>query len=200
MGTVLSFSPREKNPPYAVVDYGSVGGGAANGIGAGGHPFNNNKQEIVGNGVMASAAKSNEKSAKKHSMFLNALNWKKFSSASIPPSSSKSNKKQQQQQQTAADKAATAAAMASRQFHAGKGFPQVRKRSSLYVPLVIQSTPICSLFPPQMQNLANVHPIRDDARNMESALCHGTKETKVSEICNTQRPLDDLPTSKVGMR
>ena len=132
MGTVLSFSPREKNPPYAVVDYGSVGGGAANGVGAGGHPFNNNKQEIVGNGVMASAAKSNEKSAKKHSMFLNALNWKKFSSASIPPSSSKSNKKQQQQQQqTAADKAATAAAMASRQFHAGKGFPQVRKRSSL---------------------------------------------------------------------
>ena len=201
MGTVLSFSPREKNPPYAVVDYGSVGGGAANGIGAGGHPFNNNKQEIVGNGVMASAAKSNEKSAKKHSMFLNALNWKKFSSASIPPSSSKSNKKQQQQQQqTAADKAATAAAMASRQFHAGKGFPQVRKRSSLYVPLVIQSTPICSLFPPQMQNLANVHPIRDDARNMESALCHGTKETKVSEICHSQRPLDDLLTLKVRMR
>ena len=128
MGTVLSFSPREKNPPYAVVDYGSVGG-SANGVGHG-HQFNNNKQEIVGNGVMASS-KSNEKSAKKHSIFLNALNWKKFSSASIPPSSSKSNKKQQQQQQQlqqqqmAADKTATAAAMASRQFNAGKGFPQV---------------------------------------------------------------------------
>ena len=130
MGTVLSFSPREKNPPYAVVDYGSVG--SAHGVG---HQFNNNKQEVVGNGV--TAAKSNEKSAKKHSIFLNALNWKKFStSASIPPSSSKSNKKQQQQQQhqlqqqqTAADKTATAAAMASRQFNAAKGhpgFPQVR--------------------------------------------------------------------------
>lgn len=32
-----------------------------------------------------------------------------------------------------------------------------------------------------MQNLANVHPIRDDTRNIESALCHGTKETKVRE-------------------
>ena len=51
-----------------------------------------------------------------------------------------------------------------------------------------------------MQNLANVHPIRDDARNMESALCHGTKETKVSEICHSQRPLDDLLTLKVRMR
>ena len=125
MGTVLSFSPREKNPPYAVVDYGSVG--SAHGVG---HQFNNNKQEVVGNGV--TAAKSNEKSAKKHSIFLNALNWKKFSSASIPPSSSRSNKKQQQQQQQqqmAADKTATAAAMASRQFNAAKGhpgFPQVR--------------------------------------------------------------------------
>ena len=125
MGTVLSFSPREKNPPYAVVDYGSVG--SAHGVG---HQFNNNKQEVVGNGV--TAAKSNEKSAKKHSIFLNALNWKKFSSASIPPSSSRSNKKhqqQQQQQQMAADKTATAAAMASRQFNAAKGhpgFPQVR--------------------------------------------------------------------------
>ena len=124
MGTVLSFSPREKNPPYAVVDYGSVG--SAHGVG---HQFNNNKQEVVGNGV--TAAKSNEKSAKKHSIFLNALNWKKFSSASIPPSSSRSNKKQQQQQQQqmTADKTATAAAMASRQFNAAKGhpgFPQVR--------------------------------------------------------------------------
>ena len=125
MGTVLSFSPREKNPPYAVVDYGSVG--SANAVG---HQFNNNKQEVVGNGV--TAAKSNEKSAKKHSIFLNALNWKKFSSASIPPSSSRSNKKQQQQQQQqqmAADKTATAAAMASRQLNAAKGhpgFPQVR--------------------------------------------------------------------------
>ena len=51
-----------------------------------------------------------------------------------------------------------------------------------------------------MQNLANVHPIRDDARNMDSALCHGTKETKVSEICHSQRPLDDLLTLKVRMR
>ena len=120
MGTVLSFSPREKNPPYAVVDYGSVG--SAHGVG---HQFNNNKQEVVGNGV--TAAKNNEKSAKKHSIFLNALNWKKFSSASIPPSSSRSNKKQQQQQQQqmAADKTATAAAMASRQFNTAKGFPQV---------------------------------------------------------------------------
>ena len=35
-----------------------------------------------------------------------------------------------------------------------------------------------------MQNLANVHPIRDDVRNIESALCHGTKETKVREFEN----------------
>ena len=165
MGTVLSFSPREKNPPYAVVDYGSVG--SANGGGVG-HPFNNNKQEIAGNGAIA--AKSNEKSAKKHSIFLNALNWKKFSSAaSIPPSSSRSNKKQQQQQMAAATEktTATAAAVASRQFNAGKGFPQ-------------------------MQNLANVHPIRDDARNMESALCHGTKETKVREILYMDILVDSL--------
>jgi len=173
MGTVLSFSPREKNPPYAVADYGSGGvGGGANGVG--GHQFNNNKQEVVGNGgVTAAAAKSNEKSAKKHSIFLNALNWKKFSSASIPASSTKSNKKQQQQQQQqqqqmAADKTTTAAAMASRQFNTGKGFPQ-------------------------MQNLANVHPIRDDTRNIESALCHGTKETKLSE-----RNLDLVSSKALG--
>ena len=30
-----------------------------------------------------------------------------------------------------------------------------------------------------MQNLANVHPIREDARNIENALCHGSKDTKV---------------------
>ena len=51
-----------------------------------------------------------------------------------------------------------------------------------------------------MQSLANVHPIRDDVRNIESALCHGTKETKVREIENLVDSLTFILSSHDEMR
>merc|ERR1711881_523540 len=69
MGTVLSFSPREKNPPYAL-DYTN--------------PNNNINYETINNLKNSENAhllverNALEKNLKKHSMFINALSWKKF--------------------------------------------------------------------------------------------------------------------------
>ncbi len=131
MGTVLSFSPREKNPPYAVADYANSGGSFNNGVNnkfasaaANGGDVNSNHNH---NGVVSKPALSSEKAMKKHSVFLNALSWKKFSAGmtggggETAPSSSKKAGKEAK----AAAATATAAAMASRQLNNG-AFPQVR--------------------------------------------------------------------------
>lgn len=137
MGTVLSFSPREKSPPYAL-DYTN--------------PINNinyetinnlkNKEILINNENAHLLVEKNalEKNLKKHSMFINALSWKKFNT-SKKKSVDSSNK--------------------------NKGL---------------------AFRPP----LDNIHPLVDNNRNIQNALCHGTKSTSLAE---TKRNLDIVRTS-----
>lgn len=91
MGTVLSFSPRERRP--------CVGGGGGGGVGGAELTLNNLSYEQLNNAKnSASSAASHininndnariiseknalDKNFKKHSLFINALSWKRFSTA-----------------------------------------------------------------------------------------------------------------------
>lgn len=128
MGTVLSFSPREKNPPYAL-DYTNPN----NNINY--ETINNlkNKEILINNenAHLLVERSALEKNLKKHSMFINALSWKKFNS----------NKK--------------------------KPVETINKNKSHGI----------SFRPP----LDNIHPIIDNNKNIQNALCHGTKTTTLTE-------------------
>ncbi|XP_063229074.1 cyclin-dependent kinase 5 activator 1 [Bacillus rossius redtenbacheri] len=103
MGTVLSFSPRERRPAYGgqgggggdftlnnfsyeqlnnarnksvTASSNSIGGGG--GAGDGNHHNNNINNE---NARIISEKNALEKNFKKHSLFINALSWKRFSTA-----------------------------------------------------------------------------------------------------------------------
>ena len=139
MGTVLSFSPREKNPPYAV-DYGSMdstsnGRPPVMGVGIS-QKENNNTAIIPGDG--------SAKGLKKHSMFLNALSWKKFTGSGASSAASSGKRNKNHHMHTAAATTTTT-----------NGFP--------------------------LQPLDNVHPMIDNNRNIQNALCHGTKSTTLNE-------------------
>jgi len=126
MGTVLSFSPREKTPPYAL-DYTN--------------PINNINYETINNLKNKEILINNEnahllveksaleKNLKKHSMFINALSWKKFNSGKKKPLETVTK---------------------------GKGL-------SFRTPL------------------DNIHPIVDNNKNIQNALCHGTKGTSLTD-------------------
>lgn len=126
MGTVLSFSPREKTPPYAL-DYTN--------------PINNINYETINNLKNKEILINNEnahllveksaleKNLKKHSMFINALSWKKFNSSKKKPLETVTK---------------------------GKGL-------SFRTPL------------------DNIHPIVDNNKNIQNALCHGTKSTTLTD-------------------
>ena len=133
--TVSHF--REKSPPYAL-DYTN--------------PINNinyetinnlkNKEILINNENAHLLVEKNalEKNLKKHSMFINALSWKKFNT-SKKKSVDSSNK--------------------------NKGL---------------------AFRPP----LDNIHPLVDNNRNIQNALCHGTKSTSLAE---TKRNLDIVRSS-----
>jgi len=126
MGTVLSFSPREKTPPYAL-DYTN----SINNINY--ETINNlkNKEIIINNENAHLLAEKSalEKNLKKHSMFINALSWKKFNA----------NKKK-----------------------SGDGTGK-SKGLAFRAPL------------------DNIHPLVDNNKNIQNALCHGTKSTSLTE-------------------
>lgn len=142
MGTVLSFSPREKSPPYAL-DYTN--------------PINNINYETINNLKNKEILINNEnahllveksaleKNLKKHSMFINALSWKKFNSSKKKSVDS-----------------------------SGKS-----SRSGL------------TFRPP----LDNIHPIVDNNKNIQNALCHGSKSTSLAE---SKRNLDIVRTGAGG--
>jgi len=126
MGTVLSFSPREKTPPYAL-DYTN----SINNINY--ETINNlkNKEIIINNENAHLLAEKSalEKNLKKHSMFINALSWKKFNANKKKPGDGSSKSK-------------------------GLAF----------------RTP-----------LDNIHPLVDNNKNIQNALCHGSKSTSLTE-------------------
>jgi cyclin-dependent kinase 5 activator 1 len=141
MGTVLSFSPREKNPPYAL-DYTNPN----NNINY--ETINNlkNKEILINNenAHLLVERSTLEKNLKKHSMFINALSWKKFNS----------NKK--------------------------KPVEQLNKNKSHGI----------SFRGP----LDNIHPIIDNNKNIQNALCHGTKTTTLTA---NKRNLDIAANNKI---
>jgi len=130
MGTVLSFSPREKTPPYAL-DYTN--------------PINNinyetinnlkNKEILINNENAHLLVEKNalEKNLKKHSMFINALSWKKFNGGK--------------------KKAVV------------EGGATNKPKSNL------------AFRPP----LDNIHPTVDNNKNIQNALCHGSKTTSLAD-------------------
>jgi len=148
MGTVLSFSPREKNPPYAL-DYTNPN----NNINY--ETINNlkNKEILINNENAHLLVERNtlEKNLKKHSMFINALSWKKFNN----------NKK--------------------------KTIEQLNKNKNHGI----------SFRAP----LDNIHPIIDNNKNIQNALCHGSKATSLTENKRnldiaTKRKIDTFVQSK----
>jgi len=148
MGTVLSFSPREKNPPYAL-DYTNPN----NNINY--ETINNlkNKEILINNenAHLLVERSALEKNLKKHSMFINALSWKKFNSNKKKPPVESGNK---------------------------------NKSHGI------------SFRPP----LDNIHPIIDNNKNIQNALCHGSKTTTLTEnkrnldIAAANKSLDSLHT------
>ncbi|TRY79985.1 hypothetical protein TCAL_11366 [Tigriopus californicus] len=128
MGTVLSFSPRDKNPPYAV-DYtinSSTGG------------MEGSKENLTDNIISTT-----DKGLKKHSMFLNALSWKKLSSS------------KRKMDHTIAYAKNTNSVTTQQTRLGSTGFP--------------------------LQSLDNVHPVTDNNKNIQNALCHGTKSTNLNQ-------------------
>lgn len=103
MGTVLSFMPREKAPPY-VTEYNITNGNQM-------HRYskenilihNNNGAMPNGPTILTSASKAIiEKGMKKHNMFLNALSWKRFTAAATSATTSgrtKSNERRNNEAQ-----------------------------------------------------------------------------------------------------
>ena len=124
---------REKTPPYAL-DYTN--------------PINNinyetinnlkNKEILINNENAHLLVEKNalEKNLKKHSMFINALSWKKFNGG---------KKKGAVESQTTTTGSKT-----------GKGL---------------------AFRPP----LDNIHPTVDNNKNIQNALCHGSKSTSLTE-------------------
>lgn len=90
MGTVLSFSPRERRPVYTTTTAGPTAEYTLNNISY--EQLNNAKNREAMSGKLQPAPPPNnentriiseknalEKSLKKHSLFINALSWKRFS-------------------------------------------------------------------------------------------------------------------------
>jgi cyclin-dependent kinase 5 activator 1 len=123
MGTVLSFSPREKTPPYALDYTNAINYDTLNNLKNKEILINNENANIL---IDKSAL---EKNLKKHSMFINALSWKKFNT----------NKKKVEQTLSTKNK--------------GKG--------GFRAPL------------------DNIHPLVDNNKNIQAALCHGTKSSQL---------------------
>lgn len=101
MGTVLSFSPREKTPSSFSMEYNNLKG---NGNNYQYCDYRSSKENILshnnnsnGSAILSSASKAIiEKGMKKHNMFLNALSWKRFTSnttAAAPSNSSSSGRR-----------------------------------------------------------------------------------------------------------
>lgn len=142
MGTVLSFSPREKTPPYAL-DYTN--------------PMNNINYETINNLKNKEILINNEnahllveksaleKNLKKHSMFINALSWKKFNG---------SKKKSVDGLQSS----------------------QATERQSVHQTKERKGTNLSFRTP-----LDNIHPIVDNNKNIQNALCHGSKSTSLTD-------------------
>lgn len=142
MGTVLSFSPREKTPPYAL-DYTN--------------PINNMNYETINNLKNKEILINNEnahllveksaleKNLKKHSMFINALSWKKFNGS----------KKKPLEGQGPVGQGGT------------QGLQQGRERKGAGLSF---RTP-----------LDNIHPIVDNNKNIQNALCHGSRSTTLTD-------------------
>ena len=189
MGTVLSFSPREKNPPYAV-DYnctssstsvpnnhhnnyhnssGGGGGGVSMKAGSKENIVNSSSENIL---VDPNAA-GGKGPLKKHSMFLNALSWKKFSNSSKRKIEHPMNN-------------ASVGSMASAGVHGQKQqHMQMQQQQQMQMQQQQQQqhpnpphyhTPG---FP--LQALDNVHPMIDNNKNIHNALCHGAKSTQLNE-------------------
>lgn len=139
MGTVLSFSPREKTPPYAL-DYN-------NPININYETINNlkNKEILINNenAHLLTEKGALEKNLKKHSMFINALSWKKFNAG---------KKKGVAVAGSNGGPTATLDHLTAKQ-----------KGLSLRTPL------------------DNIHPLVDNNKNIQAALCHGSKTTSLLE-------------------
>lgn len=141
MGTVLSFSPREKTPPYAL-DYTN--------------PMNNTNYEMINNLKNKEILINNEnahllmeknaleKNLKKHSMFINALSWKKFNG----------NKKKTLEGEGHGGQTAE---------RTGGGKDRKGGVLSFRAPL------------------DNIHPMVDNNKNIQAALCHGTRGTSLQD-------------------
>lgn len=86
MGTVLSFSPRDKAPPYAVHDY-NLSQSTHFGTSVAYHKDMNSKENLI------IPANTSEKSLKKHGMFLNALSWKRFNGSSAAGAAKRASSK-----------------------------------------------------------------------------------------------------------
>jgi len=139
MGTVLSFSPREKTPPYALDYTNAINYDTLNNL--------KNKEILINNENANILIDKNalEKNLKKHSMFINALSWKKFNT----------NKKK-----------------VVEQTHITKN----KGKGGFRAPL------------------DNIHPLVDNNKNIQAALCHGTKS---SQLLQDNKNLD-IATSKLS--
>jgi len=144
MGTVLSFSPREKSPPYALDYNNSINYETMNNL--------KNKEILINNenAHLLVDKSALEKNLKKHSMFINALSWKKFNNGKKKVLGQGVQGVQgDHHQPTQASQPTT-------------GKPK-SKGLSFRTPL------------------DNIHPLVDNNKNIQAALCHGSKCTSLQE-------------------
>ncbi len=167
MGTVLSLTPREKAPPYAV-DYTTAAAAAA--AAAASQRLRRASREHLDeqNPHTTTAIMPNEKGLKKPSMFLNALNWKKFAGGGGGSGGKRGAGA------TATGKDAATAALAT-----AKQNGVIPRPANYYHHQHHHHNKHNGGYP--LQPLDNVHPLTESSRNLQNALCHGTKTTRLSE-------------------
>ena len=169
MGTVLSFSPRDKTPPYAMEYSGNAGHGFHNNHYSGYSNqqrhyskenilLHNNNPGIVGpgDGVLLNQADKAllEKGMKKHNMFLNALSWKRFTGSSS--SSSGTGKRK-----SGDGKAGLVIAAADKENHVSSHVISAAGN------VMVGRSQGNHVAPFSRQPLDNVHPMVDNNKNIQ---------------------------------
>lgn len=177
MGTVLSFSPRDKTPPYAMEYSANSGHNIHNNHYSG---YSNNQQRHYskenillhnnnasmadggggGNGggivLMNQADKTLlEKGMKKHNMFLNALSWKRFTGSSSSAASGTGKRKSGD-----GGKAGLIIAAADKENHVSSHVISAAGG-------VLGRNPGNHVAPFSRQALDNVHPMVDNNKNIQ---------------------------------
>lgn len=184
MGTVLSFSPRERKPLYGDCSLNNFNYEQLNNV-------KNSKKEkaALATAMMATTADSaTEKNFKKHSLFINALSWKRFSNAG--------KKKQQQEKNSGGSINKATTVMATTAVAVGIGVGGGRQPLEIIQPFVdnnknVQKSLSCyNLKAAIGSGFEAVVSSKDNSNNNNSS--NNKNNNNRSVVCDDVKKISDL--------